>query len=44
MLDRTGGLTIDLASRSVTTVAEGQGNHGWWKPAAPTMIERKGWY
>ncbi|WP_134092842.1 ComEC/Rec2 family competence protein [Novosphingobium sp. PhB55] len=44
MLDRTGGLTIDLASRSVTTVAEGQGNHGWWKPAAPAMVERKGWY
>ena len=32
MLDRTGGLTIDLAARKVRTVAAGQGQHGWWNP------------
>ena len=31
MLDRTGGLTIDLARREVKTVAQGQGEHGWWR-------------
>ncbi len=32
MLDRTGGLAIDLGSRKIRTVAEGQGEHGWWHP------------
>lgn len=32
MLNRTGGLAIHLASGKVTTVAEGQGEHGWWRP------------
>ena len=32
MLDKTGGLTIDLASKHVVTVAEGEGEHGWWHP------------
>lgn len=31
MLDRTGGLTIDLATAKVQTVAESQGAHGWWQ-------------
>ncbi|WP_277666493.1 ComEC/Rec2 family competence protein [Novosphingobium lindaniclasticum] len=30
MLDRTGGVTIHLASRSLRTVSETQGDHGWW--------------
>ncbi|MDP3906032.1 ComEC/Rec2 family competence protein [Novosphingobium sp.] len=32
MLDQTGGLTIDLSARTVRTVAESQGQHGWWAP------------
>ncbi len=32
MLDRSGGLAIDLDSRRIRTVAEGQGDHGWWHP------------
>ena len=32
MLSRTGGLAIRLASGKVTTVADGQGEHGWWRP------------
>lgn len=31
MLDRTGGLTIDLGAGEVRTVAENQGTHGWWQ-------------
>ncbi len=31
MLDRTGGLAINLEQQSYRTVAEGQGNHGWWQ-------------
>jgi competence protein ComEC len=32
MLDRTGGMTIDLARLTVRTVAENQGDQGWWHP------------
>jgi competence protein ComEC len=32
LLDRTGGLAIDLADGSIQTVAAGQGEHGWWRP------------
>ncbi|WP_054948131.1 ComEC/Rec2 family competence protein [Novosphingobium sp. KN65.2] len=35
MLQRTGGLAIRLRQKSVETVAEGQGHHGWWTPRAP---------
>ena len=31
LLSRTGGLAIDLAARHVTTVAQTQGEHGWWR-------------
>ena len=31
MLDQTGGLAIRLAARDVETVAQGQGEHGWWR-------------
>ncbi|MGB7408670.1 MAG: ComEC/Rec2 family competence protein [Pontixanthobacter sp.] len=31
MLNRTGGLTIHLDNRNITSVAESQGEHGWWK-------------
>ena len=32
LLARNGGLAIDLRSERVTTVAELQGRHGWWRP------------
>lgn len=35
MLSRTGGMTIDLPAGKITTVAEGQGRHGWWQPGPP---------
>jgi len=38
-LSQTGGLAIDLAAGRVLSVAETQGQHGWWRPtsrAAPT--------
>jgi competence protein ComEC len=31
MLTRTGGLSIDLNTPRITTVADGQGQHGWWQ-------------
>jgi competence protein ComEC len=31
LLTRTGGLAIDLEARSIRTVAESQGEHGWWR-------------
>ncbi len=33
LLDRTGGLTIDLRRWRVETVAAGEGAHGWWRGA-----------
>lgn len=32
LLDRTGGLTIDLERGRIDTVSELQGEHGWWQP------------
>jgi competence protein ComEC len=32
LLSRTGGLALDLAAKRMTTVAESQGEHGWWRP------------
>ena len=32
LLGETGGITIDLASEDFATVAQRQGDHGWWKP------------
>ena len=31
LLERTGGLAVDLVHGRVTTVAETQGDHGWWR-------------
>lgn len=31
LLERSGGLAIDLERRRVMTVAETQGEHGWWR-------------
>ena len=35
LLERTGGLAIDLSARRVTTVAASQGAHGWWRLPEP---------
>lgn len=32
LLTRTGGLAIDLHNARITSVADGQGQHGWWRP------------
>lgn len=31
LLDRSGGLALDLERERITTVAQTQGNHGWWR-------------
>ncbi|MFM5930279.1 MAG: ComEC/Rec2 family competence protein [Novosphingobium sp.] len=36
LLAKTGGLTIDLRSGTIATVAQSQGDHGWWRPEAVT--------
>lgn len=33
MLERSGGLAIDLSRQRVVSVAETQGSHGWWRGA-----------
>lgn len=38
-LERSGGLAIDLGAQRITSVAQSQGAHGWWKAAA----KDKGW-
>lgn len=35
MLVQSGGLAIDLSSQRITSVAEGQGAHGWWRAEPP---------
>lgn len=32
MLEQTGGLAIDLAGQRIATVADSEGEHGWWRP------------
>lgn len=34
-LERSGGLSIDLAAERITSVADRQGNHGWWRQPEP---------
>jgi len=34
LLDRTGGLILDLRSGKASSVSQGQGEHGWWRPPA----------
>ena len=34
-LRQTGGLSVDLEHGGIGTVAEGQGEHGWWRTLAP---------
>ncbi|HYD24227.1 MAG TPA: metal-binding protein, partial [Croceibacterium sp.] len=35
MLAETGGLAVVLDGRRVTSVAQGQGEHGWWRGRRP---------
>jgi competence protein ComEC len=37
MLERSGGLAIDLEKRVVKTVAQGEGEHGWWREPPPRL-------
>lgn len=37
MLDKTGGLTLDLANMRIASVAEDEGQHGWWHPVQRTF-------
>ncbi len=45
-LEKSGGLAIDLADERITTVADSQGEHGWWKvvedfpPRKPTRLNQ----
>ncbi len=36
-LERSGGLAIDLADERITSVAESQGEHGWWREPPPRV-------
>jgi competence protein ComEC len=36
MLEESGGLAVHLAQARIDRVADGQGDHGWWKGARPT--------
>lgn len=40
-LERSGGLAIDLASWRITSVAEGQGEHGWWRRGRAPVGHRR---
>ena len=35
MLEQTGGVALDLADAHIDTVAQGQGEHGWWRVPLP---------
>ena len=41
MLDATGGLTINLTRQRLDTVAQHEGEHGWWSP--PAARPRRPW-
>jgi len=36
LLSRSGGLAIDLETGRIRSVAQDQGEHGWWRPATST--------
>ena len=42
VLDKTGGLTIDLGSRRFVSVADGEGEHGWWHPVVRARPSARG--
>lgn len=39
-LRETGGLAINLADRSIRTVAQDQGKHGWWRDQTASRISQ----
>jgi competence protein ComEC len=42
LLDRSGGIALDLTRERVTTVAQSQGEHGWWRGAGEqTKVQRQ---
>jgi competence protein ComEC len=41
LLGRSGGITIDLTGATVRTVAQGQGEHGWWHPVEPRPFKSR---
>ncbi len=41
LLDRTGGLTLDLDPPHLQTVVEDQGAHGWWREPLPRPPRRQ---
>lgn len=40
-LEQSGGLAIDLADERITSVAEDQGSHGWWRTPDPDVGPRR---
>lgn len=36
LLERSGGLSINLAARRIASVAAGEGDHGWWRGGGET--------
>ncbi|WP_088310839.1 ComEC/Rec2 family competence protein [Novosphingobium sp. B 225] len=40
-LERSGGLAIDLEHGKLTSVAQGQGEHGWWKRPEPRPFKQR---
>lgn len=36
LLERSGGLSIDLAAQRISSVAAGEGAHGWWRGGGET--------
>jgi competence protein ComEC len=42
LLAQTGGMAIDLQTASITSVADGEGQHGWWRPDALAPSRRPG--
>ena len=41
MLERTGGITLELTRRELKTVAQDQGEHGWWRPPVASKRTRE---
>ncbi len=41
LLERSGGLSINLAAQRVTSVAAGEGAHGWWRGGGRTARPRR---
>ncbi|MEZ5682371.1 MAG: ComEC/Rec2 family competence protein [Erythrobacter sp.] len=40
-LDREGGVSLDLQNQRMRTVAQGEGEHGWWRPPEPRRYVKR---